>query len=57
MAKDTEAHTASCDQSLWFKCKPENATLENIQTTHPLELLHLDFLTIEATEDGKDVHA
>ena len=30
--------------------------LENIQTAHPLQLGHLDYLTIEATQGGKDVH-
>ena len=34
----------------------EKAAMENIQTTHPLELIHLDFLTNEATESGKDGH-
>ena len=29
--------------------------MENIQITHPLQLVHLDYLTIEASEDGKDV--
>ena len=27
----------------------------NIQATHLLQLVHLDYLTIEATEGGKDV--
>ena len=30
--------------------------MENIQATHPLQLVHLDYLTIEVTEGGKDVH-
>ena len=30
--------------------------MENIVATHPLQLVHLDYLTIEATEGGKDVH-
>ena len=30
--------------------------MENIQTTHLLQLVHLDYLMIEATEGGKDVH-
>ena len=30
--------------------------MENIQATYPLELVHLDHLTIEMTEGGKDVH-
>ena len=30
--------------------------MENIQATYPLQLVHLDYLTIEMTEGGKDVH-
>ena len=30
--------------------------MENIQATHPLQLVHLDFLMIKATTGGKDVH-
>ena len=29
--------------------------METIQATHPQELVHLDYLTIEMVEDGKDV--
>ena len=30
--------------------------MQNIQATSPLELVHLDYLTIEATEGGNDVY-
>ena len=30
--------------------------MENIQATHPLQLVHLVYLTIKAAEGGKDVH-
>ena len=30
--------------------------MENIQATHPVQLVHLDYLTTEVTEGGKDVH-
>ena len=30
--------------------------MENIDATYPVELVHMDYLTIEANEDGKDVH-
>ena len=30
--------------------------MENIQDTYPLQLVHLDYLTTERTEGGKDVH-
>ena len=30
--------------------------MENVNATYAMELLHKDYLTIEATEEGKDVH-
>ena len=30
--------------------------MENIQATHALQLVHLDYLAIKATEGGKNVH-
>ena len=29
--------------------------MENIQAAHPLQLVHLDYLTIKVTEGGKDI--
>ena len=28
----------------------------NVDATYPMELVHMDYLTIEATEGGKDIH-
>ena len=33
-----------------------NGGEENIQVTHPLHLIHLDYLMIKVTEGGKDDH-
>ena len=30
--------------------------MKNVNATYPMELVHMDYLTIEATEGGKDVH-
>ena len=30
--------------------------MENVNATYPMELVHMDYLTIEATEGGKDVY-
>ena len=30
--------------------------MENVDATYPMELLHMDYLTIEATVGGKDIH-
>ena len=35
-----------------FKALPEKAPMENIDATYPMELVHLDYLTIEANEGG-----
>ena len=29
--------------------------MENVDTTYPMELVYMDYLTIEATEGGKDI--
>ena len=56
MPKDAEAHMVSCDGCIHFKRHPDKAAMENIQATHLLQLVHLDYLTIEVTEGGKYVH-
>ena len=30
--------------------------MENVDATYPMELMHMNYLTIEANEGGKDVH-
>ena len=30
--------------------------METVDATYPMELVHMDYLTIEATEGGKDIH-
>ena len=30
--------------------------MENVDVTYPMELVHMDYLTIVANEVGKDVH-
>ena len=30
--------------------------MENVDATYPMELVHMDYLTIEAMEGGKDIH-
>ena len=30
--------------------------MENIDAKYPIELVHMDYLTIEANEGGKNVH-
>ena len=39
-----------------FKALPEKAPTQNIDATYEMELVHMDHLTVEANEDGKDIN-
>ena len=56
MTEDTTRHIRCCERCLQFKASPDRAPMENVNATYPMELVHMDYLTIEATEGGKDVH-
>ena len=53
MIEDIEHHIKSCPRCLRFKTQPEKAELNPIIATRPLELVHIDYLTIEAPEGSK----
>ena len=58
LVENVERHIKSCPQCLRFKTQPEGAELNPIIATRPLELVHIDYLTIEAptnSKSGKDV--
>ena len=46
MNDDVRIHIRNCDHCLRFKQTPEQAPMETIEMTYPLELIHVDFLTI-----------
>ena len=56
MLNDVTRHIKQCERCLKFKALPEKAPMENIDATYPVELVHMDDLTIEANEGGKDVY-
>ena len=56
MFADTIKHIKQCERYLKFKALPEKAPMENIDSPYPMELVHIDYLTIEANEGSKDVH-
>ena len=59
IAEDVEGHIKSCPRCLRFKTQPEKAELNPVIATRPLELVHIDYLTIEAptnSKSGKDVN-
>ena len=56
MESDIEEYVKTCPRCLKFKAIPEKAELNIINVTRPLELVHIDFLTIEAPRKDKDVN-
>ena len=56
MQADAEQHVKTCERCLRFKAKPEKAELQPLTATHPLELVHMDYLTIESRTGGADVN-
>ena len=56
MMEDMTRHIKQCKQCLRFKAIPGKAHMENVDATYAMELVHMDYLTIEAHEGGKDVH-
>ena len=53
MIEDIEHHMESCPRCLRFKTQPEKAELNPIIATTPLELVHIDYLTIEPPANSK----
>ena len=56
MSTDMENYIQTCDRCLCFKSKPQKTELHPITTTHPIELVHMDFLTVGSGKAGKDVN-
>ena len=50
MYVDVVAHINSCPRCLRRKSQPDKAPLVNIETSQPLELVHLDYLKIEPSK-------
>ena len=53
---DMEKKIKNCDRCLCFKATPQKASLCLLEVTHPLELIHMDYLKIESNQSDKDVH-
>ena len=53
MIEDIEHHIKSCLRCLRFKTQPDKAELNRIIATRPLELVHIDYLTIEPPANSK----
>ena len=57
MAEDVRIHICTCDQCHKFKQPQERSEIQPIVVSYPLELMHLDFLTLGGkTDDDKSVN-
>ena len=56
MMEGMNRYIKQCEQCLRFKALPDKAPMENVGATYLMELVHMDYLMIEANEGGKDVH-
>ena len=56
MTKDAKLYIVRDYQCIHFKSRSPKMVIENIQATHPLQIIHLDCLMIKVTKGGKDVH-
>ena len=54
--QDMEEHIKKCERCIRFKAKQEIAPLENIEASYPMELVHIDYLTIESNKTEKDIN-
>ena len=57
MHNDVRNHIRSCERCERFKLRPEREEIHQIETSYPLELVHVDFLTIGGKKDPrKDIN-
>ena len=51
MTEEIRKYIQSCERCIRFKQRSENAPLKPLKASHPLELVHMDFLRIGGKED------
>ena len=51
VAEDVHMHICTCDRCLRFKQPQEKSEMHPILVSYPMELVHLDFLTLEGKAD------
>ena len=49
-------HVQKCNRYLRFKSKPQKAEFHPLLATHPIELVHIDFLILKLGETDKDIN-
>ena len=57
MNDDVCTHIHSCERCIRFKQKPEKEEMSSFETSYPMEIVHMDFLTIGSKKDpNKDIN-
>ena len=57
MADDVQTHICTCDRCMRFKQPQEKSEMQPILVSYPLELVHLDFLTMGGKmDDSKSIN-
>ena len=51
MNDDVRTHIRSCEHCIRFKQKPEREEMSSFDTSYPLEIVHMDFLTTGSKKD------
>ena len=53
MLNDMTRQIKQCERCLKFKALPEKVPMENIDATYPMELVNMDYLTIQVKRVAK----
>ena len=53
--QDAELHIVKCEHASNLKVNPQRVAMESIPATCLLQLVHLDYHTMQETKGGKDV--
>ena len=57
MDQDIDFHCSNCERCLRFKARPVRAEMGTVTATYPLEIVHMDFLSIEhGVDTAKDLN-
>ena len=56
MSRDVDQYVLSCSRCFRLKAVPEHTKLSPIFVSRPMELVHMDCLTIESGKSDKDVN-
>ena len=56
MSTDIKHHIKNCERCLHFKVKPQKAELHPIMTMHPMQLVHIEYLTVESGKTDKEIN-